>query len=595
VLPPEARVPVLHVGILTYNGLAHTQRCLASLAQHTQGPWRALVRDNASQDGTPAWLHTLRNPRITVHCDAENLGVGGGRNWLLEQLVPRMHDDDLVVLLDNDIELHAGWETPFVHAFASQPRLGVAGRWAFSMVVHDGWRDVFDEHGLTDGPADTVQGCVFVIRAAAARAIGTFDTALGRFWHEDDDYAMRALAEGWDVRRVASDGITHHEHGSGVALRPDRVIGSARNQVYLTRKWRELGVIDADGVPLRPVPDEQAPLLAHLSRALGRRVLRSELNSALTDLTRLVHGKVPDALAALMITPTVRVLLGDMLAVGESAEAATGVLTRAGRLLAERRATAPGGQLASSASARLLSAVCSPAAWDDARWVSASETARRDGRGRDYYARDEAGWRDGQVLLALRTLGVLRPEARVQVVARPAEGVIAALSHLVGELEVRDATAPTAEMLQAHARMPLGAAVVRGAAGGLVGGGEGDGFDAVVVPNLSAWVGPGDLEAALRGLALAVQRGGVVVVGTSVRIFGPADGTWLEVDTLADEALLARAGLRRVGAFDARVADETLLAAVPEGAPATVRPRLARLVGVHGLSLAVLVARRVSP
>ena len=136
------------------------------------------------------------------------------------------------------------------------------------MQVHETWRDILPEHNSNAGPVDTVQGCCFWIRAATARAVGNFDESLGRFWHEDDDYCIRALHAGWDVRRVRSANIAHHEHGSGVALKPERIAGSLANQAYLVLKWRTMGAIDRYGEPRRAVADETLPLRQHLG---GRR------------------------------------------------------------------------------------------------------------------------------------------------------------------------------------------------------------------------------------------------------------------------------------------------------------------------------------
>jgi GT2 family glycosyltransferase len=619
---------VLHVGVLTYNGLAHTQRCLASLVQHTRAPWRALVRDNASSDDTPEWLRTIAEPRITVHCADDNLGVGGGRNWLLEQLLPSMRDDDLIVLLDNDIELFAGWEQPFLAAFAAHPRLGVAGRWAFSMLVHESFRDILAENGRADGPVDTVQGCTFVIRAAAARDIGLFDVALGRFWHEDDDYSIRALANGWDVRRVDTDAIVHHEHGSGIALRPDKVIGSARNQVYLTRKWRELGVIDELGVPRRPVAEDHAPLLAQLRTLIGRPVLRTELNSAIVDATLLLHGDVSDARAATLATPVTRVLLDKAVAPGSAdAPKADAAKARIARVLAERRRTAPvddgardapsprvdtstvdtttvdtttvdttppvGATSPAPINRRVFGAICTPDAWDDVRWAASTRDGLHDGSGRDYYARSETLWRDGQLLLALRTMGLLRRATKVLLVGHPSERLIAALTHHVGSIVVRDVEVHPPDALRDHAPQLLGTAILT--PGPIFDGtsrAPAEPYDLVLCPNASRYAPASGFPALLTRLAAHLAPTGTLGVGVSVRVSGPADGRWVEPALLADDAALLRAGVRRIGRFEAHVSDGTLLGAAPDDAHAAVRPRLARATGAHVVTQATLVARR---
>jgi hypothetical protein len=557
-----------------------------------------LVRDNASTDGTAEWLASLTDPRLRVHAGRANRGVSGGRNWLLDALLPDMHDDDLLVLLDNDIEVSAGWEQPFVEAFRTQPRLGVAGRWAFSMLVHDGWRDILAEHGAASGPVDTVQGCTFWMRAATARAVGHFDESLGRFWHEDDDWSIRALHAGWDVQRVAGDGIVHHEHGSGVATDPRKRAGSLHNQAVLSAKWRVMGAIDADGVPVRPVPEPHSSTLARLSAHFGRRVLRTELNSALVDTTLLLHATLTDERVATLATPIAHRLLVELAGGGGAGgRRASAALHRIAAIAALRRAAVDDGGAGDAGEARpsrAFSRVCDPAVWDDPRWAATFRDAFHDGSGADYFARSETGWRDGQLLSALRTLGALPRGARVLLMGHPSERLIAVLSRLVADLTVADHDTPTAEALALASPRALGEARLQllswsaltrdGAARGA--------FDAVVCPNGSRYAPAAQFAPLLARLATFARRGAIVAAAVSVRLSGPADGRWVERGLLADDAMLTTAGLARVGAFDPRVPEATLLAAVPEGAHGAVRPRLARYLPPHTVSLATLVARR---
>ena len=557
----------LRIGILTFNGLHHTRRCITSLQAHTERPWTLLVRDNGSTDETASYLRALTDPRIRVHLGAENLGVGGGRNWLMSELVPHMADDDLLVLCDNDIEMARGWEVPFVEAFRARPRLGVAGRWAFSMRVRPDGRDILAEHGADSGPVDTVQGCMFVVRGAAARDVGSFDEKLGRFWHEDDDYSVRALHAGWDVRRIHTDAVLHHEHGSGAALDPKRMAGSVSNQQYLAQKWHRLGAIDEHGVPRRPEPEDHAPLIGALSARLGRRLLRTEVNSALVDAAKLLDSDVSDACLGPMLAPAVRLLLQDVVVEGGSpGAAAERVLDRGDALLARRRANsaAPG-----PFAARAFNAVCSPHAWDDARWEHTCVTHLRDGSGRDYYARSEGRWRDTQLLHTLLTLGALRGDARVLFAGSTGEPLIAALSGLGHAPEIWECDASGASFSP-----------------------RAGSFDVVLCPNLTQYASADQVPRRLTELAGLARAGAVVAAGASVCIAGPRDGRWLEIPQLAHAATLQEAGLALIGSMPESVCDETLLAAVPEDAPPTCRPRLARWRPPHCLTMATLVARK---
>ncbi len=591
-----ADAPVLRIGILTYNGLHHTQRCIASLQAYTDTPWHAVILDNASTDDTPAWLAALDDPRITVHCHTDNLGVGGGRNWLLAKIVPDMLDNDLLVFLDNDIEVAAGWVQPFLHAFVDEPKLGVAGRWAFSMIVQPQWRDILSEHNSNPSPVDTVQGCCFFVRGAAARAVGLFDETLGRFWHEDDDYCIRALHAGWDVRRVRNPAIAHHEHGSGVALRPERLAGSLANQAMLANKWRAMGAIDAHGIPHRPLAESDLPLRMQLASVLRRPhpLLRTELGAGIEDATRLLHTDVTDAHAAVLASPATRALLTDAARnptdTTGTRERAVAALSRIAVMLQARRKASDAS--APAETARSFSGVCNPAAWDDPRWADSYESMLHDGTGRDFYARSEVGWRDGQLLHALRVTRALDGGARALVLGHASERLIAALSHLVAHVTVVDQHAVTVEELAGRATRSFGAASIDSTTWSAANAAVARPFDIVLCPNLSRYGPAVDTPALLRALAARAVTGGFVGVGVSVRIAGPANGRWVERSQLANDALLAGAGLRRHGRFDDTIADETLLGAVPAEGMSHWRPRLARDVAPHLVTLATLVCRR---
>ncbi|MBL8093003.1 MAG: glycosyltransferase [Anaerolineales bacterium] len=251
-----ARMPLpparLYVAVLTHNALAYTQQCLASLAAHTPVPHHVFILDNASTDDTPAWLSTLAAPHLHVELSALNRGVPGGRNRLLKTILPHLPEDGLVVFLDNDVELQPGWYEPFLDLFKAQPEVGVAGAHGHPFIVLAEDRALLPAPEVGPTPVDVVTGFCFWVRAGAARSIGLFDERLGRFWHEDDDYCVRALAAGWEVYALPGAALIHHEHKSGVA-EPGVIAqgGSPENRRYLVHKWRKLGFVDELGSIVR--------------------------------------------------------------------------------------------------------------------------------------------------------------------------------------------------------------------------------------------------------------------------------------------------------------------------------------------------------
>jgi GT2 family glycosyltransferase len=242
----------LHVAILAYNALAFTARCLDSVAAHAGPDHDIVILDNGSDDGTREWLASvsLRNLRV-MHSD-RNLGVAGGRNVLLAAILERAYGDDLIIFLDNDVEVSPGWFDPFVALFAQNGCAGIAGVTGHEIIVSADRRTLLPRPEIGIAEVDVVSGYCLCIPAHAASALGPFDEKLGSFWHEDDDYCVRAIALGYQVFCIPEAGMTHHGHKSGFATADAEAEASLINQRYLAGKWRELGLIDATGRIVRP-------------------------------------------------------------------------------------------------------------------------------------------------------------------------------------------------------------------------------------------------------------------------------------------------------------------------------------------------------
>lgn len=241
---PVTGDPSLGIIVLAHNALAYTLRCVRSLVAHTDTAFRVVVVDNASTDGTAAALAGI-DSRVEVVSSEVNLGVSGGRNAGLATLAGGSHD--YVVFLDNDVELLAGWWRPFHDALAGTPQAAIAGERGVRVTVTSTGREIetLTAAGLAD--VDMAIGFCMVMRAEAVAEIGRFDENMGLFWHDDDDYGMRARRLGWRVLHVGSQRVLHFEHRSSrsvdgiwdAAERPSDL--SRRNQAYLAEKWRRRG------------------------------------------------------------------------------------------------------------------------------------------------------------------------------------------------------------------------------------------------------------------------------------------------------------------------------------------------------------------
>src|SRR5271157_5228045 len=98
--------------MVTYNRLELTKRMLDNLFTNTTSPYRLIIVDNGSTDGTAEWLKQLK-PASSFCQDyhsrfnEKNLGIATGRNRCL--LVADHYQDDLLATVDNDVEFPKDW------------------------------------------------------------------------------------------------------------------------------------------------------------------------------------------------------------------------------------------------------------------------------------------------------------------------------------------------------------------------------------------------------------------------------------------------------------------------------------------------------
>ncbi len=88
--------------VVAYNRLEHLKATLHALLSSPPAQLAAvLVVDNASDDGTEAWLATLQDPRLHVMRSTVNLGGAGGFETGLRHAVAELSPDWLVVMDDD--------------------------------------------------------------------------------------------------------------------------------------------------------------------------------------------------------------------------------------------------------------------------------------------------------------------------------------------------------------------------------------------------------------------------------------------------------------------------------------------------------------
>jgi GT2 family glycosyltransferase len=229
-------LPDVCVVIVNYNGLRFLPECLASVhLAFTRVRAEVIVIDNASTDGSQAWLRTRED--IVYIESAENLGFAGGNN-----LAAKQARAPVLLLLNNDTRI----ETPLddLVAAAGMPGTGAVG---CRLVYADGrqqssvgyehtparvvlswlglerhaWlpscfrRVVADPRYYEQDRSDVdwVSGACFATPLVRWNELGGFDERFFMYC-EDVDYCRRLRERGRAVRYLARPTVTHYE-GAG--------------------------------------------------------------------------------------------------------------------------------------------------------------------------------------------------------------------------------------------------------------------------------------------------------------------------------------------------------------------------------------------
>jgi hypothetical protein len=112
--------PVVSIVVIAHSELEDLKGCLASIGRHGGVPVQVVLVDNASQDGTVAWVRE-NEPSVEVVELPENLGVAA-RGRGLERA-----RGELTMFLDSDAELTEGALPAMAEAFERHPDWGLIG------------------------------------------------------------------------------------------------------------------------------------------------------------------------------------------------------------------------------------------------------------------------------------------------------------------------------------------------------------------------------------------------------------------------------------------------------------------------------------
>ena len=171
--------------VVCWNHLAYTQRCIRGIRENTLVPYRLIVSDGASTDGTVEWL--AEQDDITAIFAEANDGIEPATNRAL-----KISTAPYVVLIGDDVEVGRGWLGLLIEGLENNPEVGYISAMEASRV-----------HSNPDGPVRITvrpQGTTCVLlRRETIQDVGLMDERFAFSRNGDSDYGYRIKLAGWKV------------------------------------------------------------------------------------------------------------------------------------------------------------------------------------------------------------------------------------------------------------------------------------------------------------------------------------------------------------------------------------------------------------
>lgn len=216
--------------IPVFNQVAYTRQCLKFLEKYTDVPYELVIIDNASTDGTAAFLQGVR---ATVLTNGTNLGCAAAWNQGVKASRGRY-----VVLLNNDVLVTPGWLGRLVNFMAA------AGHEIVSPAVRAGnlnydllpYAEAF-ARACARATRREVSACCMVIAREVFDRVGLFDEGFQVGTFEDVDFLWRARRAG--VTMAMTGAVLVHHFGEVTQREVRRLLGDYGrvNASRFVAKW----------------------------------------------------------------------------------------------------------------------------------------------------------------------------------------------------------------------------------------------------------------------------------------------------------------------------------------------------------------------
>ncbi len=303
--------------VLSWNAMNDLRECLDALRAQDFADAEIIVVDNGSTDGS-ADLVARDYPDVDLIRNERNVGFAAGNNQGLQHAT-----GDVLVLLNQDTVVRAGWLNALVEALLSDPQCGIAGGKALypdGRIQHAG--GYVDERGAGSHygygqrdvgqfeqtrEVDYVTGATLAISRKAFELIGGLDEGFTPAYYEDVDWCYRTKASGLRVIYAPHAVLVHKESSAAAGSSHEQMYHFHRNRLrFVLKHWsaeRLLGgFLPAEQDWLNGLGEGGEQLIAAMHHAYLYQLLHlSDLTEWRTSTPGALQNEA-DALAAVLLT-----------------------------------------------------------------------------------------------------------------------------------------------------------------------------------------------------------------------------------------------------------------------------------------------------
>lgn len=247
-------MPTFSIIIVSWNALHHLKKYFPSIAATEYPNYEIILADNASTDGSKAWIRE-HYPEVKVAAFDDNYGYCGGNN----RAIPYA-EGDILLFLNNDVRVEPDWLHGLAKAFqkdesvaAVQPKMladqnpeyfeyaGAAGgyldRFAYPFCRGRIFDTLEKDTGQYDFETDMLwaSGAALAVRKKVFEDLGAFDEDF-EFHMEEIDLCWRLWNNGYSVSFCPSSTVYHLGGGSMAMGSPRKIYYNYRNNLRMLWK-----------------------------------------------------------------------------------------------------------------------------------------------------------------------------------------------------------------------------------------------------------------------------------------------------------------------------------------------------------------------